>query len=67
MDRKELNKIRKAARNMKNENHTFYIEGKNFSCVWDGKSFTWMKIAPQKKLFLGLQTENILKVIAMIM
>ena len=26
-----------------------------------------MKIAPQKKLFLGLQTENILKVIAMIM
>ena len=41
MDRKELNKIRKAARNMKNENHTFYIEGKNFYCVWGGKSFTW--------------------------
>ena len=41
MDRKELNKIRKAVRNMKNENHTFYIEGENFSCRWSGKSFTW--------------------------
>ena len=41
MDRKELNEIRKAVRSMKNENHTFYIEGENFSCKWNGKSFTW--------------------------
>ena len=41
MNRKELNEIRKAARNMKNENHTFYVEGEKFSCSWNGKSFTW--------------------------
>ena len=26
---------------MKNENHTLFIEGENFSCIWNGKSFTW--------------------------
>lgn len=41
MDKKELGKIRKVIRNMKNENDSFYIEGENFSCRWDGKSFTW--------------------------
>ena len=41
MYKKELNKIKKAIRSMKNENHTFYIEGKDFSCRWNGKSFEW--------------------------
>ena len=41
MDRKELSKIRKAVRSMKSENDTLYIDGKYFSCRWNGKTFTW--------------------------
>lgn len=41
MNRTELNKIIKAIKNMKNENHIFFIEGKVFSCRWNGKSFDW--------------------------
>lgn len=41
MDRKEFNKIKKAIRSIKNKNHTLYIGGENFSCRWNGESFTW--------------------------
>ena len=41
MDKKELQKIRKVIKSMKNENHTLFIEGENFSSIWNGKSFTW--------------------------
>lgn len=40
-NKKEVAKIKKAARNIKSENHTFYITGKSFSCRWDGKNFIW--------------------------
>ena len=41
MDRKELNKIKKAIKSMRSEDNSLYIEGENFSCRWNGKSFTW--------------------------
>lgn len=41
MNRKELNELKKAIKSVTNENHTLYIEGKNFSCRWNGKSFVW--------------------------
>ena len=41
MDRKELNQLKRAIKNIKNENDTLYIEGEKFTCKWNGKSFTW--------------------------
>ena len=41
MEKKELNKLKRAIRNMKNENDTLYIIGDKFSCRWNGKSYIW--------------------------
>ena len=40
MDKKDVAKLKRAARNMKNENDTFYIKGERFSCRWIGHSFS---------------------------
>ena len=41
MSKEELKKLRKAVRNMKKENDTFYIKGEYFFCRWTGKGFSW--------------------------
>ena len=42
MDKKDVAKLKRAARNMKNGNDTFYIKGERFSCRWTGHSFSWI-------------------------
>lgn len=41
LDQKTVKKIKKAARNMKTENDTFFIEGDCFFCRWNGSGFDW--------------------------
>lgn len=41
IDKKTLNEIKKAARNVKTENDTFYVAGDCFSCRWNGYGFDW--------------------------
>lgn len=41
LDKKEVSKLKKAAKNVKTENDTFYIKGEKFMCRWNGHNFTW--------------------------
>lgn len=41
IDKKTLREIKKAARNVKTENDTFYVAGDCFSCRWNGSGFDW--------------------------
>ena len=41
MNKKELKELRNAIKNMRSEEHTFYISGDAFSCRWNGGAFLW--------------------------
>ena len=42
MTRAQIQKIRKAIKSIKSANDTFYVEGENFSCRWNGFAFDWV-------------------------
>lgn len=48
MNKRELAKIKKAARNCKDKNQKFYIAGKSFSCRWTGSNFEWIAPSGEK-------------------
>lgn len=41
-DKKEVQKIKVAAKGCKTKNDTFFIKGKSFCCNWNGENFTWV-------------------------
>lgn len=41
MDKKELKQLKNAIKKINNKDHTFYISGDTFSCVWNGETFLW--------------------------
>lgn len=41
LSKKEVKEIKKAVRNIKEGNDTFYIKGEKFFCRWNGKCFSW--------------------------
>lgn len=49
IDKKEVQKIKLAAKGCKTKNDTFFIKGRCFSCEWNGKNFTW--IAPSGQIY----------------
>lgn len=57
--KKTLQELRKAVRNTKTENDTFFITNGMFSCRWTGRSFLW--VYPSGRVTEELNARQLLK------
>ena len=61
MTKTELKKLKIAIKSTETENDTLYIEGKDFSCRWDGNNFKWT--APSGSI-ITMSAKEVVKYVA---